>query len=205
MVSTEKAELNGTAKDRLVQNIAETNRYLYFKFPKYTLGSLVLILFLILVFIAQYEDYEFSVFLKLATIFPLIGIATIFISYFHERGTAKKLKSYYNQILKEGSYEVLRVENRHCSKYIDGSHEYFLFEFDRDNALLLMINDFSVSPSIFPNDNFIIPPYELLDVVGNEIICQGNVIKSSQYENIKELLPAFNMLEAGQVMIKRKV
>ncbi|HRH36151.1 MAG TPA: hypothetical protein PKY12_13890, partial [Catalimonadaceae bacterium] len=72
MVSTEKAELNGTAKDRLVQNIAETNRYLYFKFPKYTLGSLVLILFLILVFIAQYEDYEFSVFLKLATIFPLI-------------------------------------------------------------------------------------------------------------------------------------
>jgi hypothetical protein len=205
MVTTENIQLTESSKERLLKNIKEVDRFLDRRFPKFTIGLMFLVLLLIIFLISQYEDYGFSIFLKLATIFPLTGITVVHLSYFHKRGTAKAIRKYYDSVLQRNSYKALRVNGQWCGTYREGISQYYLFEFDSKRQLLLRINDFSINKELFPNDSFIVPPYELLDVIGNEIICNGKVINSIEFRKIRDLLPAFISLPRGQTMVSRRI
>lgn len=204
MVSIEYRHLSAEDKQKVSANLAETNAVLDRKFPKVTIGASVFILFILLFFIAQYEDYGFSVVLKSATIFPLTAIIALPLSYYLKRINARRIKIFYDRVLTAGTYNVLRVRTASCETFKDTLSEYFLFEFDTDRNLLLRINDFSVDRRNFPNDNFVIPPFELSDVVGNGIICEGRVIKSRKNREIENLLPSFKELPRGQTMLVKK-
>lgn len=205
MVTTVNIKLTDSSKERLVRNIKEVEEFLSRKFPKFTIGLMFFVLLLILFLISQYEDYGFSIFLKIATVFPLTGIIVVLLSFFHKRRTAKKIKGFYCGVLQQNSYEAFRVNSRWCGTYREGLSQYFLFDFDNDHQLLLRVNDFSVNKELFPNDNFVVPPYELRDVIGNEIVCNGNLVQGNEYNRIGTLLPKFAALPRGTTMVTRRI
>ena len=205
MVTTVVIKLTDSSKKKLLGNIKEVETFLSRKFPKFIIGLMFIVLLVILVLISQYEDYGFAFFLKVATVFPLTGIVVALLSFFHNRRAAKRIKNFYYGVLQQDSYKALEVNCEWCGTYREGLSQYFLFEFDKEHQLLLRLNDFSVNKDFFPSDNFIVPPYELLDIIGNEIVCNGNLITSKKYNRIGTLLPQFATLPRGAIIVTKRI
>lgn len=204
MISTEYIELPTDSKEKLSKNLQEVETFLARKFPKFTIYLSLLALFVIVVLISQYEEYAWSVLLKVATAFPLTMIIISLISYFHKRGYAKQVKAYYHNIVRQGTYEALRVQPHTCENYKDALDEYFLFSVNDDTTLLLRINDFIVDRKSFPCDNFVVPPWQLSDIMGYKIICEGKPMPYTRNRSIERLIPALMSHPKGEVMITVK-
>jgi hypothetical protein len=205
MISTEHISLNNVTIKRLRISIEETKKLIDEKYKKYTVIMLLLIEFLILFLIYLYEDYGFSVILKLLTIIPIWAIIMITIRYYQKWIPAKKLYRFYTKILNANGYDALRIRSNLCNKYYDGINDYYLFETNPNEIVLLRLQDFTVDMTKFPNNNFIIPPNGLFDIIGNAIINEGQTIGANEDEGyIKNILPAFRLFETGQIMTQNK-
>lgn len=205
MISTEHINLQYDTINRLKISIEDNKKIIDQKYPKYTSGMLLLLEFLILFLIYLYEDYWFSVILKLLTIAPIFGIIAFTIIYYQKWFPAKRLYNLYTSVLNANGYEAIRVKANLCYKYLDGTDDYYLFETNSNEIMLFRIQDFTIDMTNFPNNDFIIPPYELFDIIGNTIINKGQIITANKDDGyINSLLPAFKLFDYGQIMIKNK-
>lgn len=126
--------------------------------------------------------------------------------YFQKYIPAKKLFKLWSGILNEGKYQVNRIKSNYCEKYSNKNSDYYLFKVEPETIVLLRKQDFEIDETIFPNSNFIIPPFELREIIGNKILSEGQLIKpiNEKTSQIPRYLNAMNLLEAGQVFIQRQ-
>ena len=205
MITTEQISLNNETRNKLKISIEETKKVIDQKYQKYTVIMLTLIEFLILFLIYLYEDYGFSVILKLLTIIPIWAIIVITIKYYQKWIPAKKIYKFHSKILNANGYDALRIKSNRCDNYNDGINDYYLFETNPNEIVLFRKQDFNIDMTNFPNNDFIIPPYELFDIVGNTIVCKGQAIKPNEDKGyIKKVLVAFRIYDTGQIMIQNK-
>lgn len=205
MIQTENIALDNQQRDKLTDYINEINDFLSKKYPIYTVTISIALLILILFLIFLFEDYAFSIILKLLTVLPLWAIVVINMKYYRNRLPAKRHRNLYQKILKDNYYQAIRVRPKTCDQYSDSLYDYFLFSADKGKQLLLRLQDFTVDKDKFPNDNFLIPPFGLLDVVGDIITCDGERIEPTRNNDISRKLIAFRLFEKGRVMITDQI
>jgi len=205
MITTENISLSNEQRDILKGHIKEINDFLGKKYPIATLTLSFSVLIFIVFLIYLYEDYNFSFILKLLTVLPLWAIVVVNLRYFRNRLPAKNIRRLYNKLINDNHYQALRVRSTSCDKYSDSLFDYFNFHLDK-KQLLLRLQDFTVDLDKFPNNNFLIPPYELSDVIGDTIICEGEKIEPGDNDkNISNKLIAFRLFEKGRVMVTDKI
>jgi len=61
-------------------------------------------------------------------------------------------------------------------KYSDRNADYYLFLVEPEILVLLRKQDFEIDETFFPSNNFIIPPFELREIIGNKILSKGQLI-----------------------------
>jgi hypothetical protein len=203
MLSSESIPLSIQHRDKLTGHLKEVNDFLGKRYPiiSLTLSISVLVFILFLIYLSG-EEGLLSILLKLLTVLPLLAIVMLNLRYFHNRLPAWQLRKRYTKVLSDNCYEALRVKATSCEKYRDALYEYLLFYIEKDKQLLLRLNDFTVDRVRFPNDNFLIPPHELSDIVGDSIVCDGQVLEATINRDISKQLPVFSLFEKGRVMIK---
>jgi hypothetical protein len=201
MISSENIPLSDQHRNKLTHYIKELDEFLNKSYPIATLIASFSTLIFILFLISLYEEHGFSIGLKLLTIVPLWAIVMINIKYFHNRFPARMLRRMYNKVLEDNCYQVIRVKATSCAKYSDALYHYLLFHTDGKKQVLLKLQDFTVDKGKFPNDDFVIPPYQLSDIVGNEIVCEGRRIEPVDNNDIHRKLVAFRLFEKGRIMI----
>jgi len=203
MISSENIPINIQQRNKLIEYIKEVNDFLGKRYPivSLTLSISVLVFILFLIYLTG-EEGPLSILLKILTILPLWAIVMLNLRYFHNRLPAWELKRRYTKVMSDNGYKALRVKATSCEKYRDGLYDYLLFNIDQNKQLLLRLNDFSVDRERFPNDNFLIPPRELSDIIGNTIACEGKLLEAKINRDISKQLLAFRYFEKGRVMIK---
>jgi hypothetical protein len=128
MIQTDYIKLNKNQQDILISRISEIRKILDIKFSKYTVLLLSFIEFGILFLIYLYEDYGFSIVLKLLTVIPLWLIISITYLYLQKRIPAWRLHKFYNRILKGGKYPVTRIITNQCISYSENNIDYNIFD-----------------------------------------------------------------------------
>lgn len=205
MITTENISLSNEQRNILKAHIKEINDFLGKKYPIATLSLAFSVLVFIVFLIYLYEDYKFSFILKLLTVPPLWAIVVVNLRYFHNRHPAESIRRLYSKLINDNHYQALRVRSTSCDKYSDALFDYFNFHLDK-RQLLLRLQDFTVDMDKFPNNNFLIPPYELSEVIGDTIICEGEKIEPSNNDkDISSKLMAFRLFEKGRVMVTDKI
>ncbi|MDX9696765.1 MAG: hypothetical protein RBT49_13330 [Bacteroidales bacterium] len=207
MIERTYIQLTEEEKKRFEETIAENKKILEIKFKKFTVFLLIIIELIILYLIYLFEENGFSVILKLLTIVPIWGIIMITYLYYQKYIPAKKLFNLHSGILNEEKYQAIRIKSNYCEKYSDRIADYFLFIVQPEIIVLFRKQDFEIDETIFPNNNFIIPPFELREIIGNKILCEGQLMKpeNEKTSQITKYLNAMNLLETGQVFIQSKI
>lgn len=124
--------------------------------------------------------------------------------YFQKRRPAKRIFNLYSQYLRKGKYQAIRVKSESCEYYSDDLFDYILFNVKPKHFVLLRQQDFEFDTENFPNDCFLIPPSEIIDVIGNRIVVEGDKIIPSKSTNSKmpRLVSAMEVLSRGEVLIQ---
>jgi hypothetical protein len=183
MIQTDYIKLNKNQQDILISRISEIRKILDIKFSKYTVLLLSFIEFGILFLIYLYEDYGFSIVLKLLTVIPLWLIISITYLYLQKRIPAWRLHKFYNRILKGGKYPVTRIITNQCISYSENNIDYNIFDIGQNKIAIIRQQDFSIDFGDFPNNDFLIPPKNLFEIVGNQIVTKGIKINSTRTNN----------------------
>jgi len=206
MIESTYIHLTEEEKKCFEEAIAENKKIIEIKFKKFTVFLLIIIELIILYLIYLFEENGLSVILKFLTIVPIWGIIMITYLYFQKSIPAKTLFKLYSGILNEGKYQVKRIKSTYCEKYVDRNADYYLFIVEPEIIVLLRKQDFEIDETIFPNNNFIIPPFELREIIGSKILSEGQLIKpiNEKASQIPRYLNAMNLLETGQVFIQKQ-
>ena len=205
MIIEQFTNFNSDSKNKLKNAIERTDKILTKKYSKLTVSLLFIIELFILYLIYLYEDYGFSVILKLLIAVPVWAIIMITILYFQKRIQANRKNKLYKYLLSQNGYDAFRIVSDECKKYNDGINDYYLFKTGLYENVLIRLQDFNVNMTQFPNNDFIIPPYKILDIVGNDILIEGQLIKANEGDTvIPSLLPDFELFEPGNIMIQNQ-
>jgi hypothetical protein len=206
MITMDNIPLNAEQKGKIKKYLDELNDFLAKKYPVPTVVLFVSILLLIVFFIYLYEDYKWSFVIKLLTVVPIVLILVINLKYFRSRLKATRQTNTCKELLKSNHYSVMRVEASYCDKYSDGQFVYFIFETGQGKRLVMRSQDFEINMDKFPNNSFIIPPYELFEFVGNELVIDGEKMEiRNSNRDISKLLPAMALFENGRVMVTDQI
>ena len=205
MIIEQFINFNSDSKNKLKNLIEITDNILKKKYSKLTVSLLFLIELFILYLIYLYEDYGFSVILKILIAVPIWAIIMITILYFKKRIHASRKNKFYKHLLNRNGYEAFRIVAYECKKYNDGINNYYLFKTNPNENVLIRLRDFNVNMAQFPNNDFIIPPYKIFDIIGNDIFIKGQVIKTNEGDTIiPSLLSDFELFEPGNIMIQNQ-
>jgi hypothetical protein len=206
MITMDNIELNAEQKGKIAKYLDELNGFPGKKYPISTVVLLFSILLLIVFFIYLYEDHKWSFVLKLLTVVPIGAIVVINLRYFLNRLKTARQRNTCRKLLKSNCYPVMSVEASYCDKYSDGQFVYFIFETGKGKRLVMRSQDFEINMDEFPNNSFIIPPYELFEFVGNELVISGEKMEiRNSHRDISKLLPAMALFERGRVMVTDQI
>jgi hypothetical protein len=202
MMERQRIDFGAEVSQQLNKLYAEAKSAADKRYPRYivliSFCSIMLLLFLIFL----YEDFAFSAIFKLMLTLPLGLLIIVNLRYFHNRFTAGKALKIAEKLLTANGYDAWRIKSNECVKYSDSDCDYYLFNVDNKTQLLLRAQDFTIDNENFPNDNFVIPWYELFEITGNKIICEGKrIIPGENDRSIKKLLPEFKTYSRGQIML----
>lgn len=206
MIKTDYIKLNKNQRDILVNRISEIKKILDIKFSKHTVLLLTFIEFGILYLIYLYEDYGFSIVLKLLTVIPFWLIISITYLYLQKRILAWRLYKFYNRVLEAGKYPVIRILTEQCVNYTDNNIDYNVFDVGQNKIAILRQQDFSIDLRYFPNNDFLIPPRNLFEIIGNQILTKGKKINPTWTNNrsISKYINAMYMTEKGKILVLKK-
>ncbi|MEN8251742.1 MAG: hypothetical protein ABFS32_22675 [Bacteroidota bacterium] len=183
MIERVEVDFSAEGKEQLKREISNNKEILNIRFKGRTVILLVLIEVLLLFIIYFTEDYGFSAIFKFLLIVPIWMIIMITFLHYQKRRPAKRIFNLYSHYLRQGKYQAIKVESDSCEYYSDDLFDYFLFNVRPKQFVLLRQQDFEFDTEKFPNNCFVIPPNELLDVIGNKIHVEGNKIIPSKSTN----------------------
>jgi hypothetical protein len=201
----EKQKLTQNELNIVEERLNEIGSILSIKYPRYLIFLLLSLEFLILFVIYLYEDYGFSVIFKVLTIVPIWLLLTKTILYYQKRIPAKRLFKLYNPLITNGFYNVFQIRTEKCEKIGYEDQTLYAFHLSGTKRLILQAEDFEID-SNFPSNDFLIPPKEIFEIVGNKIENRGNKI-TSLIENTEWLshhFASFRLFEKGKFIIVNK-
>ncbi|UBM61369.1 hypothetical protein LA303_08015 [Candidatus Sulfidibacterium hydrothermale] len=206
MIQTEYIELNKENRNILINRLNETKKILDIKYKKYTVFLLTIIELGILFLIYLYEDYSFSIILKLLTVLPLWLIISITYLHFQKRLPAWRLNRFYTRILKANKYPVTRIISKHCKAITDSGIDYNIFDIGQNKIAVIRLQDFAIDFKDFPNNDFLVPQKNLFEIVGKRIITKGNKINCHKTydKTFQKYINAMYMTDVGKILILKE-